>query len=155
MNADTHGNDGRAGLAAACVVGDDRALDGLGRAQGAFGVIRDFLRRPPKRHDAVTDEFVDGAAFRLDARREKFEVVVQEGGDFRRLHVLGQSAEAANIGEHHRHNAFVRIRDVVTGLIHEPQHEGLRDIGFEPAQRRCHCVEGPRGLDARRWRLGW
>jgi hypothetical protein len=107
VNADTLGNDGRAGLAAACVVGDDRTLDGLGRAQGAFGVIRDFLRRPPKRHDAVTDEFVDGAAFRLDAPREKFEVAIQEIGDFRRLHVLGQRAEAANIGEHDRHDSLV------------------------------------------------
>jgi hypothetical protein len=77
---------------------------------GAFGVVLLRHRRPPHRHDGVTDEFLDRAAIALDQRPRRLEIARQQFARLLRIATLGGGREADQVGEQHRHESALSRR---------------------------------------------
>ena len=70
---------------------------------GHARVLCDRLRRVPKCHDRVADEFVDcSTGFLLNDSSHYIEVTSERGSELVRRQLLGESCEVSDVGEHDR-----------------------------------------------------
>ena len=103
------------------------------RERGAHGPLRVVFvgdRRTEQGEDRVTDDLVDLPAERSDICHEALEAVVDQVLQLLGIHRLGETGEADEVGEQHRHDApLVRAR-----------HEAVPARGAEPGPGRRECA---------------
>ena len=108
----------------------DRLLHAERGAHRPFGVVFVRDRRTEEGEDRVADDLVDLPAERRDICHEALEAVVDQVLQLLGVHRLGQTREADQVSEQHRHDAtLVRARQEVVPAR-----------GAEPCPSRRDCA---------------
>jgi hypothetical protein len=104
-------------------------------------------------HDRIADELVDRSAVLEDAVRDHLEDLVQQGDHVGRLHPLGESREAPDVGEQDRDLAFDARLLLALGALEQLGEDVVVDVAAEGVldalllcQGVSHLVEGARQL---------
>jgi hypothetical protein len=84
----------------------ERALDGDSSPASRSGRVFNAGRRPPKGHNGVANELIDGSTLLFDAGGDEREVLFDEVGDLGGGHFFAYRCEAHDVGEHDGEHTF-------------------------------------------------